>query len=101
MKRMIGRVIMFAFGIGCLCNSGWRFVLGESSEFLMYYGQDFVWNKLGILFRVDNVYYGICMTGKPIDSPVLSWVLLGAGLGTIVMAFASKNYWDKHIDRKR
>ena len=98
--RILKRLFMFAVAVGSLIGSGFEPILGEQAETIGHYGQSVLFTDTGIAIRSGMSWYGFRL-GESFESPLFAWVLFMAGLVCLGMTFASKNYWDTHIDRKR
>ena len=92
MRRFLDRIGVFACGLLCWSIGGWGLLWGAKIPFLPNETRpDVVFESKGFMFRMDEVYYGFCMMGKPFDSPVLSWLLLVGAIILIVVAFLPWN----------
>ena len=98
--RFLKRLFVFAVAVGCLLGSGFNPILGEQAETIGHYGQSFWLADTGIAIRSGMSWYGFRL-GQAIEPPLLVWGMFLGGLVCLGMAFASKTYWDRHIDRKR
>lgn len=85
------KYIFYAFilcgmiAIVCIYFSGWRFH-GANDQMPWKYNRSggSVINSKYIVFRFNSDYYGVYITDRYFDSPTLSWILLGVGVGAFV-----------------
>jgi hypothetical protein len=97
MKTKFGkRVLLFLIfsGIGrALFHFGsWHLVLGEKVnaflQFLIYgnHQKDFILESEGIVFRINEGYWGFARDGRFFDSPVIQWIMLILSLSAFFYA---------------
>ena len=95
MRRFLDRIGVFACGLLCWSIGGWGLLWGAKIPFLPHETRpDVAFEMKGFMFRVDEVYYGLVMTGKPLDSPVLSWLLFVCAVVFSVLAFSRYDLWN-------
>ena len=95
MKRLFGRIMTLICAVGWLEWGGWGLLWGAKIPFLPHETRpDVAFEMKGFMFRVDEVYYGLVMTGKPLDSPVLSWLLFVCAVVFSVLAFSRYDLWN-------
>jgi hypothetical protein len=81
---LIGRAL-FYFG-------SWNLVLGEKInaffQFLIYgnHQKDFILESKGIVFRINEGYWGFAQDGRFFDSPIIQWIMLFLSLGAFFYA---------------
>lgn len=78
-------VFLLRVGIGWLLFhfGGWHIVLGKELSLLAQLildTRDLIFEKFGVLVRINNTYYGVINDDRYFDSPIIQWIMLALAL---------------------
>jgi hypothetical protein len=91
--RLLKSIIFGAVGWACFYFGSWHLIIGQKISLMSQYLssgklalQDFIWEDDGVVFRIDEKYYGFVKNSQFFDSPFIQWIMLGLSIGAFVMA---------------